>query len=66
VLVVLAFVLLAGLTALPRTDWWQNSALAAPLTVAALALTPYLPGEWRQRLDLAPGGRAAPGKATEI
>jgi len=66
VLVVLAFVLLAGLTALPRTEWWQNSALAGPLTVAALALTPYLPGEWRQRLDHSRGGHPPSGKATAV
>src|SRR5205823_2326284 len=30
-LLVLAFVLVAGLTPLPRADWWQNAALAPPL-----------------------------------
>ena len=34
--VVLAFVLVAGLTALPRQDWWQNAALGPPLVAAAL------------------------------
>jgi membrane protein required for colicin V production len=65
VLVVLAFVLLAGLTALPRTDWWQNSALAAPLTVAAQAAMQYLPPEWARQLDYSRGGRA-PRKANDV
>lgn len=65
VLVVVALVLLAGLTAVPRSDWWQNSALAAPLTVAALALTQYLPHDWAKRLDYSRGGHA-PRKANEV
>jgi membrane protein required for colicin V production len=55
-LVVVAFVLVAGLTSLPQTLWWQNSALALPLTGAALAVTPYLPPEWAQQLDYSQGG----------
>jgi membrane protein required for colicin V production len=50
-LLVVAFVLIAGLTALPRADWWQNSALAPPFVVAALALSPWLPRQWAERLD---------------
>jgi membrane protein required for colicin V production len=50
-LLVVAFVLVAGLTAMPRTDWWQNSALAPPFVVAALALKPWLPQRWAERLD---------------
>ena len=50
-LLVVAFVLVAGLTNLPRADWWQNSALAPPLVVAALSLAPWLPQEWASRLD---------------
>ena len=46
VVLVTAFVLVAGLTTLPRLDWWQNSALAPPLAVAALSLKPWLPPEW--------------------
>ena len=60
-LLVLAFVLVAGLTTLPRTDWWQNSALAPPLVAAALALKPYLPGQWAERLDYSrEGAQLAP------
>ncbi len=57
VLAVMAFVLIAGLTTMPKQDWWQNSLLGAPLAGAALALRPYLPTEWAQRLDY-----SAPGK----
>jgi membrane protein required for colicin V production len=55
-LVVLAFVLVAGLTALPRADWWQNAALAPPLVVAALALRPWLPPHWAERLNYSRDG----------
>ena len=56
----MAFVLFAGLTTLPRQDWWQNSALAPPLTAAALELKPWLPPEWADRLDYSRDGRALP------
>ncbi len=55
---VMAFVLVAGLTTLPRLDWWQNAALAPPLAAAALSLKPWLPPEWAQRLDYSREGRA--------
>jgi membrane protein required for colicin V production len=66
-LVVLAGVLLAGFTAIPRHDWWQNSVLAAHFTEAVLAVRPYLPAEWAARLDYsAPGSPGAPpGRAFE-
>jgi membrane protein required for colicin V production len=51
VVLVLAFVLIAGMTALPAADWWQNSWLARPLSEAVLALRPRLPREWVERLD---------------
>jgi len=57
---VMSFVLVAGLTTLPRLDWWQNAALAPPLAVAALSLKPWLPPEWGERLDYSREGRAAP------
>ena len=44
-------VLMAGLSALPRADWWQNAWLSAPLTTAALSLRPWLPKAWADRLD---------------
>jgi membrane protein required for colicin V production len=55
-LVILAFVLVAGLTALPRADWWQNATLAPPLVVAALALKPWVPPHWAERLDYSRDG----------
>ena len=62
VVLVTAFVLVAGLTTLPRLDWWQNAALAPPFAAAALSLKPWLPAEWAQRLDYSREGRmpAAP------
>jgi membrane protein required for colicin V production len=60
VVLVMSFVLVAGLTTLPRLDWWQNAALAPPLAVAALSLRPWLPPEWANRLDYSREGRAAP------
>jgi membrane protein required for colicin V production len=55
---VMAFVLVAGLTTLPRQVWWQNAALAPPFAAAALALKPWLPPEWAERLDYSREGRA--------
>jgi membrane protein required for colicin V production len=60
VVLVMSFVLVAGLTTLPRLDWWQNAALAPPLAVAALSLKPWLPPEWANRLEYSREGRAAP------
>src|SRR4051812_43707367 len=50
-LIVLLFVLICGVTTLPRNDWWQNAALAPPLAVAALSVRPWLPKPWADRLD---------------
>jgi membrane protein required for colicin V production len=60
VVLVLAFVLIAGLTVLPRQDWWQNAALAQPLVAAAMSLTPWLPQAWAERLDYSREGRNVP------
>ena len=59
-LLVLGFALVAGLTSLPRQDWWQNAALAPALAAAALAAAPWLPAEWAQRLDYSREGRTLP------
>ena len=60
VLAVMAFVLIAGLTTLPKQDWWQNSLLGPPLAEAALALRPYLPAAWaRAARLLGAGGTSA-------
>ena len=56
---VLAFVLVAGLSALPSRDWWQNSSFASPFEEAALSLRPWLPPQWAQRLAY-PDRRTAP------
>ena len=63
-LLVVGFALVAGLTSLPRQDWWQNAALAPALAAAALASAPWLPQEWAQRLDFSKQGRTLP-KAAE-
>ena len=56
VAVVVLFALIAGATTLPKQDWWQNSMLGRSLAEASLALKPYLPREWAERLDFsAPG-----------
>lgn len=49
-LVLLAFALLAGLTALPRQPAWRNSLCGEPLAQAALALRPWLPRTFAGRL----------------
>jgi len=59
----MAFVLFAGLTSLPRQDWWQNAALAPPLVVAALSMKPWLPKAWAERLDYSREGRTLPRAA---
>jgi len=57
---VLAFVLVAGLTPLPQTPWWQSSLFVPPLVAGVMALRPYLPSALVARLDYSPGG-ARPG-----
>jgi len=56
VAVVVLFALVAGLTTLPKQDWWQNAVLARALADAALAFKPYLPRAWAERLDFAAPG----------
>ena len=53
---IVAFALIAGVTALPKRDWWQNSTLGQPLAQAALSLKPYLPRAWAERLDFSAAG----------
>jgi len=60
----LAFVVVAGLTPLPRTPWWQRAMLVPPLVAGVAALTPYLPEDVARRLDYSPGRKprdAEPG-----
>ena len=60
VLIAVLGVLVAGLTSLPRQDWWQNAAFAPPLVAAALSLRPWLPQPWAERLDYGKSERPAP------
>jgi membrane protein required for colicin V production len=57
VLIVMILVLVAGLTSLPRNEWWQNALLAPPLVAAALSLRHWLPPTWTDRLDYSAAGR---------
>ena len=57
-LLAVLFALIAGITTLPRHDWWQNSILGPVLADSALALRPYLPEEWAARLDFSATGKA--------
>jgi membrane protein required for colicin V production len=59
--VVLALTLVAGMTALPQKDWWQNATLGPVLAAIVLAVKPWLPPAWAGRLDYSPGGRAPAG-----
>jgi membrane protein required for colicin V production len=58
VVLMLALVLVAGFTTLPRTAWWQDSALVPPLVAGVDALRPHLPPELAGRLDYSPGAVA--------
>lgn len=49
-LVVLLGVLLAGMTSLPRSTWWQESMLAPPLETAVLAAKPWMPAAMAKRI----------------
>ena len=65
VILAVVFAIIAGLTTLPRHDWWQNSFCGPLLAESAMALRPYLPPEWAARLDFsAPGNPRGPGAAT--
>jgi membrane protein required for colicin V production len=57
VLVAVVLVLFAGLTSLPKKDWWQNALTSPALTAAALSLRPWLPKAWADGLDYGPGER---------
>ena len=49
-LIVLAVVLIAGMTALPRAEWWRQAILAPPLETAVIAAKPWLPVEIAKRI----------------
>lgn len=60
VVLVLVLVLVAGVTGVPRQDWWQNAAFIPPLVAAALSLKPWLPAAWVAALDYSREGRTLP------
>jgi membrane protein required for colicin V production len=49
-LIVLAVVLVAGMTALPKLRWWQEARLAPPLETAVIAAKPWLPADIAKRI----------------
>lgn len=49
-LIVMALVLVGGLTAAPRQKWWLEAQLAPPLETAAIALKPWLPQSVAKRI----------------
>jgi membrane protein required for colicin V production len=63
-LLALIFALVAGLSTLPRHDWWQNSLLGPVLAESALAMRPYLPKDWAARLDFSATGKSRDAGAT--
>jgi membrane protein required for colicin V production len=51
VVLAVLLVLIAGVTTLPRNDWWQNAFTSPALVAGALSLRPWLPKAWADRLD---------------
>lgn len=51
VLIVLVGVLLAGMTALPKSQWWRDAWLAPPFETAVIAAKPWLPAEVSKRIQ---------------
>jgi membrane protein required for colicin V production len=62
-LVALLFAVVAGLSALPQRDWWQNSFFAPELEAAALAVRLWLPKAWAERLAYPERKAGSPPKA---
>jgi membrane protein required for colicin V production len=62
IVLMLAFVFVAGLTPLPRTFWWHIAALVPPLVAGGYALRRDLRAQIAGRLDYSPGG--APPRVT--
>ena len=50
VLVVLAVVLVAGMTPLPKVVWWRDAMLAPPLETVIIAAKPWLPAAAAKRI----------------
>jgi membrane protein required for colicin V production len=49
-LIVLAVVLVAGLTPLPREPFWRDAVLSGPFETAVVALRPFLPEDLGRRI----------------
>ncbi|MDP2135197.1 MAG: CvpA family protein [Sulfuritalea sp.] len=49
-LVVLAAVLVAGMTPLPKAEWWRNAILAPPLETVVIAAKPWMPQDAAKRI----------------
>jgi membrane protein required for colicin V production len=52
---VLAFVVVGAVSGLTARDWWQNSLLVPPFERAAVALKPWLPPSWAERMRFRDG-----------
>jgi membrane protein required for colicin V production len=50
VFMVLAAVLVGGMTSLPKEPWWREAMLAPPLETAVIAAKPWLPPEVAKRI----------------
>lgn len=50
ILVVLAVVLVAGMTPLPKAAWWRDAMLAPPLETMIIAAKPWLPADAAKRI----------------
>jgi membrane protein required for colicin V production len=50
ILVVLVAVLVAGMTPLPKAEWWRDATLAPPLETAVIAAKPWLPADAAKRI----------------
>ena len=48
--VVLVLVLIGGVTAAPKAEWWRDASLAPPLETLILAGRPWLPPELSKRI----------------
>ncbi|MCC6611114.1 MAG: CvpA family protein [Burkholderiales bacterium] len=49
-LITLAVVLIAGFTTLPKAPFWRQAVLTGPLETAVVAMKPYLPRRWADRV----------------
>jgi membrane protein required for colicin V production len=49
-LITLAVVLLAGFTTLPKEPFWREAALTGPLETAVVAMKPFLPRSWADKI----------------